>query len=929
MKTLITTLCLVLFSSSSIAVDGNERFSTRIESTETRLFLGSMLRQMESYAGTYLPPVLSDFTSYSIEVLSVGFSDGAGQTLGRDATRYTQEKLSNLDFSIFSNPNLSISEFFILSDNISKEINSISNNIKLKADESVHADVDGVISEISQKFDDYRFAYLANKIKQDSDNKDQIITKLYAEYTEKIAVAGQITSLDKKIEQLQHVVASSIEEAKVRQAQIELEMAKRVKERDFQNSLQSLQNFGNGIAAIVGLANPNASQLISTTNTSILQIVSSLNALNSASGVAVLGQYGAIASSSVQLLQAWGVFGGKQKDGLASALKEISKQIERMQDRIDSRFDRLENQLYLNQKEILRNFALLDKSLSNIDIALAATHKRVMQIEAKLDQNQIDNDLKDALVFLENQLEAIDRKCLQVRLPLSTAKSCLNEYQEFVLTRSHSVSLTRIGSVKNWNEFIEWQINYYADSLGKSVKYSNISVIEKVAARASELSRLNKNLSLEQSNEMKSLSTLINERLDIVNSLVAVNDIDDMISSIEEQIEEIRSRIAIVVNKEFWKSSYAEYDKKLRTIKSELELAINERRVEASIYANSHNPLTRIYVTDLNLTISLLNRDINVIKSYLAQTEKRNWQQITSSNIDFPIIVHPKNPTNGQLRSFVIPLSKLKMLRPEISMAGLTTILNAKFEYDLTSKREMVKKAGIQNYSIKAHGNSQSTGHGSGSWYFDGFMANFTLEGRLTAINEDKVPVTGLFLQVKDSNGSCSGGLRRMAWFKNSFDPYSVIKLFTDNHYKHSVYAEACGPLLVEANGFIAPNLASREWEWFASKDYIKNVDSDTRTNFRSELAQNSIKHINADGTSELLLGLESSLNRLKGLIYFKNRRNLEKDLSSFNSYAAISSRHITDLVMTQLEFITLTGKGRLLSDIEASILKWDSSVVQ
>ncbi len=798
---------------------------------------------------------------------------------------------------------------------------------------SQHDVLEDVLGDATRKLDNYRFEYLAGRMSKNEFERSIIVEQLFKEYASKIATSSAVTSLDKKIielsqsiEALKKNVETAETKEKILQQEKELEIIKISKKKELKSTLNDLNHIGNGIAAVIGIADPKAAQILAVTNSSVLQIVDSVSSLNNLSGVALFGQYAIIASGSVQLLKAWGVFGGKQKDGLGLALKEISKQIQRMQERMDARFDRIENQLYLNHKEIIRNFSAINNSIGLLDSTLSSVYKKVIQIEEKIKDTQIQENLKQAEFFLENELESIDRECIRGKLSAQEAQSCFEKYQAFVENRSHSVLLTKVGSSGEWNEFIEWQINYYADLTYSSKKLSNPAVLKDLNLRRSLILSRNSSLDLMKTQSYHSFKHSLDIRSAELKNVFTEDMIDDSIDEIETNISTMRKHVSAVQEEEFRKTKISQYISDLRAISNEYEQAINERLFEIRQVSRS-DVLADVYIKNLNLTINTLKNDQHLINSFLKQYEKKSWMSLIHSSIDFPIIVKPKNELSGSARPVVISFSQLKEFNRGMNLSAFIAAkdLMLFYEFSTASKRIQGNPFG-DSPPASGFGVHLNPYHMFRYAEFAGHVSSMNLSGSITHTDANGVSKQINLIHLTDRNESCRGGFRVASWFKNAVDPYSMSVLMKKGGFDHKVYNESCGLPFRNLSGVLLSHSTSSNFEVEKEREVIDGFDEKSKSEFAAEMIKKTSKKLSTDGTFNLCKNLQNNLAKLKGLIFLKYDKSIEADLEKFKKVTAIPSKNVVDLVLSQLEIITLTGKERILSDVSLAINKWHSN---
>lgn len=312
-----------------------------------------------------------------------------------------RRSLSTLDFSIFKKPKISVDDFFIRSGEINREIVNLNRRLLEIAPDSHHSHILNASNKIVQEFNEYRFKFLAQKIRTNS-NPDEVVTKLLKEFHSKLEKAARRNDSDKKIDELKAKIAELKESLSrenvdaVKQAEAELAKEIALKQQQFRNDLQNIQNIGVGISSVLQLADSKLGAFASITTATFIQIADPINLLSSGNltGVASFGQYGLMANASIRLLLSYGVFGGGSKDGFASALKQIARQIQKFQERMDTRIDRIENQLFNYNKEVLQHFALIEDSLYEVDISVRLAYNQIMQLEKKILNLQAEENSK-------------------------------------------------------------------------------------------------------------------------------------------------------------------------------------------------------------------------------------------------------------------------------------------------------------------------------------------------------------------------------------------------------------------------------------------------------------------------------------------------------------------------------------------------------
>lgn len=926
-KQLLSSFLVFCISASTFATDGNEHFRIRIETPETRIFLGSYIEKYKEFQTEYFPPIGSDIANYAVNILVSGIVDSSQSTLDRDIENLARSRFEGLDYSVFNGGAADIDDFLARTRDINTEMDRISDDLKARIPESRHAIVDNMINLASRKIDDYRFSYLANQVKTKNGNSDYINARLINEFSIKVGDTKKIDSIDKRIAGIEKDIsalkemAQSREQAeKLKEKQQALELAKYKKQQQFKQDLQSIHYIGNGIAAIVGINDPKAGQLIAATNSSIIQILSSVDALSSSTGMAAFGQYAIIATASIQLLQAWGVFGGKQKDGIGHALQAIAKQIQKLQERMDSRFDRIENQMYVNQKEILRQFATLHSSMNNLDTALRTTYNKVLEIEKRMKKDAIEDDLKKGIAYLEEKLDPIDYDCLNKNLTNVEFSSCVSRYSQFITFHSHTVYLTSLAGFQDWNKFVDWQINHYSNELGNSRKFPNLSVLDNVEAKLMSLAEKNKGIGTAQMPQFKSVLILLKSRRAETDTLVNSSHIDNTLAEINSNIDIIRNQTLKSLNAAVNGQKFVSYLNELESMRVEYENAITERLLEVKNLQRT-DTLAENYKADIRLTIEALRKDIQVINTFLNLSKKKTWASlINDESIDFPVIVKPRTVTSSAMRSFIIPASKVQAMLGNIKLSKYSVLSNVSLDFEMTSYKKDSKLTS-QNPLKEGFGHKVRSGSIGPLQLVDysGYV-HFALNATIAGFSSPEIPKSFQVLQLSDKGQNCIEGKRRGAWYKNTVDPYSANHIVSKGNFGHKEFKEGCGSLFESASNSELAKAVQLE-----NTEYFKVLDSQLKTLLKNQIHKAVLDNMEKNGIADEYLILQNNLMKLKGLIYFKNRVKLGQDLDLFNNYVSIRSQNIEELVASQLEFIIDSGKGRVLSDMSMSLSKWES----
>jgi hypothetical protein len=916
----------LLITTEAFPTDGNDRLNYEIKSTEESIYRGAFYQNIENFSSDYTPPVVSDIVAYAFKVFGTISTGGSQQSLGENLIKFTEERLNEIDFSIFKTTKLSVDEFFAYSLQTHNKIEKIRDELKRIAPDSHHSNIEIATGKISRQFDQYRFAYLANHLQKNQEEAQRVASAMYKELASSVKEKNETIELNKKIESIEQLIqglSAEQDKAKIKELQEQKILAQRLKKEIFRSQLQNVQQITDGLGAIISLSDSKAGEQIQTFGSSMVKIMDSLDNLSGEmGGIETIGQYANIATASITLLKTFGVF-GKEKDGMAIALKALSKQIQRMQERVESRFDRLESQMFQYHKEIMKQFTIVNHRLDSLDNTLTDVYQRIVDIEKKMVETQIQIDLKTASQSLEQRLGLIDQNCLNGQA-IQKAKDCLNQYQNFIQNDSSSLIFTTIGTYPQWNKFIDWQIHYYAQELGYTKKLANPSLLKEIKKRLFLLNQLNSQLNLSQTHEYQSLLKLINKKLDETFSFVSPEHVDQGIEVVIEHAKTVRQKVNNVLKQEISKSTLGSYFDELKAIKTELTRAIKEREFEIFQHQGKTEILARNYVKDLKTTIVILKHQLQTIISFEDDFSKRNWEEIINDQrFNFPIIIRPKNEVNGKARPFIMTYQELQKLHPYFRPTSFTAINAIKYEYDFDVFTHYVKKPSINDNS--SYGTDGFSTFGSREYKYNGFVRNLKLTASINLLDENAIPVNYTFLDYTDNNSNCSGNLRRAAWYKSSVDPYSLPTLLQAGAYHHPVYNESCGKLFYEPNGSLVANSTQASWNLNQERESFKKANDNVKAQMKKSLSSKLNKGLSSNDLINACFGLELALNKLKGLIYLTYSKELDRDMDKVKSYGQIRSDEIHQSILTQAEYILNYEKGTLLLDMQKSINEWNS----
>lgn len=930
MKKVISSIVCLSLCSNALAVGYLDYLHPKVESTEVRIQMGAMIKKTEEFSDKFIPPVIDDLIMFGFKKYYSAVYDGMGDELGNNIVKLSKDELNKVDFSIYQNSKIPIDQFTAASHEIERKIESLRDKLKGIAPESQHTIIDAAIGSMLQKLTNHQIGYLANRvIKNESERKEteSFLLKLYrdkVELTNKFSIFDQrIKNTEERLEQLSQKEELTQEEESERAAlKKSLALERQIKKEQFKESLAHVNNIGSGIAAIISLENPAMAQQFLVANTSILKIIDSINELKEgAEGLSAFGHYGLIASASISLFQSWGILGGRSKDGIGGALRSISKQIERLQQRMDERFDRIENQLFLNHKEIIKNFALIHQNLATMQGTVEDSYRRILEVERRIRQNQISEGLTEATFYLEDHLTPLDRQCLNGPLKKKAIKRCLQDYNSFLNEKSISARLTQVGLRGEYHSHIDYQINMYQELFGHQKSISNPAIVKEIEMRL-ELLKKDYGKKVVNTKEYSQIKANLKDIRKAISEIVPTGEIAKNVDSISKNLRELRLYVKGVADQEFKKNILKPYLEELVSLKEEYAKAISERNNEIQSIHRKTRQSGEFYKNDLRLTINSLTKNIQKIDSFLTAIRLHDADNIlTSQELDFPIIVHSNNKSG---RPFLMSTNQIRALVPGLKMSNfqIARLLKLKYEFGTHNSKLDDSIYFQQNYHdsivggyrpFHNDGGDADSYDDSDEYTFYGFYEYIRLKGMLLA-GDKTIEV----LTLTDRNENCSKlnhsdrKLRKGAFFKNAMDPYSILKIKDDNMYPIPFSGKKCGALFEKTPNTSIANLQKEEANLNKSMENdnvglrINNFQT-MRTQLHNEKFVLSLEH------------LQNSINKTKGMIYFSNIESLD-DAKLVTNFSKINTANIFDQALGQTEVISITGRGNLFEDIENAL---------
>lgn len=939
----VLIVALTMNASLAHAVGYMGTINVKISDPEQKVYIGSMIKKMEDTVTPYIPPVGQDLYVWGLEKYTDIVFDGARTNLSENIKTVAENEFKELDLSAYKNMDLSIAEFIQESKNASEKINAIGKKLKETAPESEHYLIDGITATMINQLSEKQISYLAHRAMKSEADRAQSEKQMYKLYEEKVEQDQKISSIEKRVSQLEKSYAEALEASKKDDATPEqskktailkrqLEFAKALRAEELKRDLQSVHNIGIGIAAFIGLSNPALAQQITTTNTSIYQIGQSLIALKGvdAMSLSAFGHYGMIANASISLFQSWGMLGGKGKDGIGGALKAISKQISQLQERMDERFNRIENQLYKNQLEIIKNFAAVHKSLASINLTLENTYNRILQLQDQMKQTQINTDLKASLYFLEEKLTPIDEACLNGgKLKSRAVKKCFEQYTTFINKESNKVPLTRVGEINQWNRFYDYQVNHYAQSLNEEKVYSNPSILNEVKLR---MQLLQKDYPQEAKQNITEKNNFDKAYLTAMSAVAnfSKEKRNEIIGDTYSRLIEVQDSVEVTINDEFIRTHLGPYLDELKIIRRDYVNGLKEREDEITEESNRNNGTAgKLYVEDLQATVGALKSAINTLDGAIERLEKTTWSYQDLSGL--PIIIKPKE---GNAKPFIVSRYYLGQFMPELSLKELLITKMMTFEYDIQFKTShlmayLPKASGIiasaggyskkeirQKYSLNGRTYDEVVGE---YMMYAAQVSKIQLRGTFNFQSDDKLEENAVVIDITDSNQACKSNLadpvRRGGWFKNAPDPYSMLVMLNFGSFKKRNSDVFCWDVFKDAAKTKESTRVLQKI--IPSMEKYKNRENNS---LRASMLKGVTTTLNNNAFIDSLINLENGLAKSKGLLYLSPEVLINPDDKKIEKYLALPSSRIRDRFFGQLELYFLNDTGRPLADIKNAL---------
>ncbi len=291
--------------------------------------------------------------------------------------------------------------------------------------------------------------------------------------------SGEIEELRRQILALKEKLQTVTDEKEREALERELDRRREARARELQVSIRVVDDYSQfalGITAVYSLFQPEkAARLdgairgISTISRTLLELQKPGEAL----GAAALGHYGVLAMGSVQLISAFSNPDDSQNrafEAIFQQLQQISRQIDRLQQEMNSQFSAMRSDRLAMERNILTVLGRIHSEIRSIDQLGRASFNLLLSIDENLKQLQGYLANRDVTTRLESAYLSHVQHCLgKDRVSFSASRSeareCFDAISRFATNDIDSSLLTRRslpGQYRNRGN-LSYQINDLLD----------------------------------------------------------------------------------------------------------------------------------------------------------------------------------------------------------------------------------------------------------------------------------------------------------------------------------------------------------------------------------------------------------------------------------------------------------------------------------
>lgn len=573
------------------------------------------------------------------------------------------------------------------------------------------------------------------------------------------------------------------------------------------SDIRNYSQFAQGLTSLYSLFNPKDAARISSAINGITQIATAYVALQGLgpgmlTSAAAFGHYGTMAMGITSLISA---FSGNQNDvhsALFKQLRMISKQITQLQERMDSRFDRIDETLFQLERKIMKELGKISTQISRVEnlqsysnYLLEKLQRDVLALSRFTVNREIDRTIR------ENYLNPV-RKCIgtvkpNVKLTPEQLSDCLDDMYVWIDSHVTSNLLTRREFPDQYmtrtNYF--YQINELAKDFNPAIRnlpnpfllmdtIGTLNILSLKYENSPAHREVLNHVVYDMARELQDRLTYFSQDLQTETEYFR-----ELKKRHKDNLEQIHKKVSAIVNNTVKSSVVGYHQSRLEAFRQLINTEIVQRK-EPRVISGGTSVYDTIVARDFNKTLNILKKTqenfkninyegnfIDLVENDQIQLFIENCQTTNSVNFMLPLPVkYLKDKVGTSLAKRMILAGERTRLCYNLEVQSGVKLLSYKYFPEKRFHPAMTSNEGDVNFSHKypvPFEMDMNLYYNPGSFtvtYKGLFLKSFTVEGYLDGkriLSEKRV----------------FSDIEKLAWRNKTTDPASLLTLYMNESY--------------------------------------------------------------------------------------------------------------------------------------------------